>query len=243
MLLTAIVTNVPSVILITAAIELINLVIMVAKHIGAIVRLSARLVTLITAAIELINLVIMVAKHIGAIVRLSAKLVILITAVTEPRLMFRVTLVVHLIIQIAILNAPLGLATPATLNLEALVLQLVKPTHAAEVATQTLVALMAAKAEIPVAVAKFVIQSTKTLVLLSQEAQTATKKTDTLNKTNLKKNLRQITGDFFNYLSVLSTGNPLGHQTFRNLQIGHNHGIKRLLINIINIFANFQSFA
>ena len=191
------------------------------------------------------NLVIMVAPATTLTARLSARLVILITAVTEPRLMFRVTLVVHLIIQIAILNARLGLATPATLNLEALVLQLVKPTHAAEVATQTLalVALMAAKAEIPVAVAKFVIQSTKTLVLLSQEAQTATKKTDTLNKTNLKKNLRQITGDFFNYLSVLSTGNPLGHQTFRNLQIGHNHGIKRLLINIINIFANFQSFA
>ena len=83
MLLTAIVTNVQNVILITAAIELINLVIMVAKHIGAIVRLSARLVTLITAAIELINLVIMVAKHIGAIVRLSARLVILITAATE----------------------------------------------------------------------------------------------------------------------------------------------------------------
>ena len=187
----------------------------------------------------------MVAQATILTARLSVRLVILITAVTEPRLMFRVTLVVHLIIQIAILNAPLGLATPATLNLEALVLQLVKPTHAAEVATQTLVlvAFMAAKAEIPVAVAKFVIQSTKTLVLLSQEAQTATKKTDTLNKTNLKKNLRQITGDFFNYLSVLSTGNPLGHQTFRNLQIGHNHGIKRLLINIINIFANFQSFA
>lgn len=110
---------------------------------------------------------------------------------------FRQMPLVHHITQPAQLNAPLGLATPATLNLEALVLQLVKPTHAAEVATQTLVALMVAKAEIPVAVAKFVIQSTKTLVLLSQEAQTATKKTDTLNKTNLKKNLRQITGDFF----------------------------------------------
>ena len=164
-----------------------NLVNMVAQATIQIAHLSARLVILITAATELINLVIMAAPATTLTARLSARLVILITAVTEPRLMFRVTLVVHLIIQIAILNARLGLATPATLNLEALVLQLVKPTHAAEVATQTLVALMAAKAEIPVAVAKFVIQSTKTLVLLSQEAQTATKKTDTLNKTNLKK--------------------------------------------------------
>ena len=153
------------------------------------------------------NLVVTDANLITAIALLSAKPATLTTVVTEPRLMFRVTLVVHLIIQIAILNAPLGLATPATLNLEALVLQLVKPTHAAEVATQTLVALMVAKAEIPVAVAKFVIQSTKTLVLLSQEAQTATKKTDTLNKTNLKKKSPANNRRFFLIISCL-TENP-----------------------------------
>ena len=153
------------------------------------------------------NLVVTDANLITAIALLSAKPATLTTVVTEPRLMFRVTLVVHLIIQIAILNALLGLATPATLNLEALVLQLVKPTHAAEVATQTLVALMVAKAEIPVAVAKFVIQSTKTLVLLSQEAQTATKKTDTLNKTNLKKKSPANNRRFFLIISCL-TENP-----------------------------------
>ncbi len=189
-----------------------------------------------------INLAPMDAKLTIQAAHLSARLVTPTTAATELLSMFRVMLHVQHIIRIVRLNAPLGLATPATLNLEALVLQLVKPTHAAEVATQTLVALMAAKAEIPVAVAKFVIQSTKTLVLLSQEAQTATKKTDTLNKTNLKKNLRQITGDFFNNLSVLSTSNSLSHQTFGNLQVGHNHGIKCLLINIINIFTDFQCF-
>lgn len=156
--------------------------------------------------------------------------------------LFRQMLLVHPTTQLVHQNVLLGLVIPATLNLEALALQPVKPTHAAVVATQTLVALMAARTEIPVAVAKFVIQSTKTLVLLSQEAQTATKKTDTLNKTNLKKNLRQITGDFFNNLSVLSTSNSLSHQTFGNLQVGHNHGIKCLLINIINIFTDFQCF-
>lgn len=138
--------------------------------------------------------------------------------------LFRQMLLVHPTTQLVHQNVLLGLVIPATLNLEALALQPVKPTHAAVVATQTLVALMAARTEIPVAVAKSVIQNMKTHVLLLPAALTVIRKTDILNKIRIiKKSPANNRRFFFNYLSVLSTGNPLGHQTFRDLQIGHNH--------------------
>ncbi len=68
---------------------------------------------------------IMVALATTLTALLNVRLVILITAVTEPRLMFRVTLVVHLIIQIAILSAQIGLVIVVMNNLVALVLKLI----------------------------------------------------------------------------------------------------------------------